>query len=126
MSEVATRGLFVPADPNEPVRRVTVRGTADIALLLGGGLETARYDLDALMLVHGDGRTDGLPLNVRVTRYIKTESAAARDRRVLPTDSGFPDDYGLYGPVVIIGRDLGYDVPDRLAAWFEAAAGGSA
>lgn len=111
--------LLIPADPSAPVELVTVDGHHDILRFLRGGPESTRYDLDSRMLVHGEGRILGLPLNARATHYIKTASAAARNRRTLPGDSGFPADYGLYGDVLAIGPDIGEDVPSRLVEWFE-------
>jgi hypothetical protein len=110
------RGLLMPADTSKPVERVTINNRGHIKELLGGYHESTQYDHDALMLVHWAGRINGLPLNTRATNYIKTASVAAQRNPELANDTA---GYGLYGDVVVIGRDLGEDVPVRLIEWFE-------
>jgi hypothetical protein len=111
--------LLVPADPSKPWGFTTVRGREDIAVLVGGRPELTRYDHDALMFVHGEGRLLGQQLNARATRYIKTASAAAARNASLRNDED--PTYGLYGDVVITGNEpVGkHGVPKRLVEWFE-------
>lgn len=115
--------LFIPADPSKPWGFTTVRGPEDIAVLVGGRPELTRYDHDALMFVHGEGRILGQQLNARATQYIKTASAAAARNASLRNDED--PTYGLYGDVVITGNEpVGeHGAPVRIVEWFEANAG---
>lgn len=98
------KAVFVPADPSERVRSLGVDHPRRVRELLGGDFEVTQYDRDALMLVHETGRLDGLPFNTRATTYIKTMSEAGRRNPALAADT---TGYGLYGPVVIVGLELG-------------------
>lgn len=111
--------LLIPADASKPWRFTTVRGLEDIAVLVSGRPELTRYDHDALMFVHGDGRLLGQQLNARATQYIKTASAAAARNASLRNDED--PTYGLYGDVVITGNEpVGeHGAPERIAEWFE-------
>ena len=105
--------LYLPADLDQPVRPVQIRNHADISGLLNGWAEQTRYDRDSVIFVHETGRLDGMAMNERATAYIKTLSDSAKQGRMVDA----PQDYGLYGPAVVVGvteaGDL-TDVPQRV------------
>ena len=105
--------LYLPADLDQPVRPVQIRNHADISGLLNDWAEQTRYDRDSVIFVHETGRLDGMAMNERATAYIKTLSDSAKQGRMVDA----PQDYGLYGPAVVVGvteaGDL-TDVPQRV------------
>jgi hypothetical protein len=53
---------------------------------VGGLPEPTQYDYDAIMCVSDTGRIDGQPKNMRATEYIRTESEAAKQGRMIGID----------------------------------------
>jgi hypothetical protein len=110
------KALLIPADPSRSVELIEISGRDDLRPHVGGLSEPTQYDYDAIMYVSDTGRIDGQPMNVRATDYIRRDSEAARQGKMIGID---PSD-GLYGEVVVVGNaQQGLrDVPDRLVERF--------
>ncbi len=97
--------IVVPADPARPCRIVSVRrgdrGFRQVSELVGGAVEEAVYDRDALLYLNDSGRMLGFPVNERITQYVRNDSEAAEQHR--QRHSPWPDDYVLCGDVVLAG-----------------------
>jgi hypothetical protein len=113
------KALLIPADSSRPVQMIEVSGRDDLRQHVGGLPEAARYDYDSLIYISDTGRIDGQPMNVRATDYIRRESEAARQGKMI----GIDPSYGLYGATVVVGADEHgmRDVPDRLITRFNGA-----
>lgn len=109
--------LLIPADSNEPVHQVEIRGHAHVsALLKAESIDSGTYDRDAQFVVDDVGVWKQLPLNQRASEYIRNESLRAQQGRM----ANAPD-YGLYGDVLLVGLDDDgnrADVPQRFVDRF--------
>lgn len=88
---MTVRALLVPADPQDPMRRITLRGdeghqVTQIQQRVGGWLDMARVAVVTdywddgsrdekwvYAAVHDTGRVDGLPLNERMARIFEAD-----------------------------------------------------
>lgn len=110
------KALLIPADPSRPAEVIEVSGRDDLRQHVGGLPEATRYDYHSIIYVSDTGRIDGQPMNIRATDYIRGESEAARQGKMI----GIDPSYGLYGTAVVVGADEQglSDVPDRLIGRF--------
>jgi hypothetical protein len=113
------KALLIPADPSRPVQEIEVSGRDDLRQHVGGLPEATQYDLDSIIYISDTGRIDGQAMNTRATDYIRRESEAARQGKMI----GIDPSYGLYGTAVVVGADERgmRDVPDRLVTRFNGA-----
>jgi hypothetical protein len=100
--------LLIPADPSRPTRLEHLPDGPEDRLvrlrqLVGGAAEIARYDRDAHLYVNADEGPLGLPVNPRVTRYVRQRSLAAKLHRAQGCE--WPSTYVLRGDVVLAGGD---------------------
>jgi hypothetical protein len=110
------KALLIPADSWRPVQMIEISGRDDLRQHVGGLPEATRYDYDSIIYVSDTGRIDGQSMNTRATDYIRRESEAARQGKMI----GIDPSYGLYGTAVVAGADEHgiRDVPDRLVDRF--------
>jgi Domain of unknown function (DUF3846) len=118
------RAILVPADPAAPARLLQAPAGDHEQLawaqgLVGGYVELCRYDPDAAVLVDEDGHQHRRPINQRITRYVREESAAAAQHGPAAMAG-----YVLVGDALVIGYQYGnpawLPVPDRYRKLFEA------
>jgi hypothetical protein len=95
---------------------IEVSGRDDLRQHVGGLPEATQYDRDSIIYISDTGRIDGHPMNTRATDYIRRESEAARQGKMI----GIDPSYGLYGTAVVVGADEHglRDVSDRLVSRF--------
>jgi hypothetical protein len=94
------KALLIPADPSRPVELIDISGRDHLRTHVGGLPEATQYDYDAIMFVSDTGRIDGQPIDMRATDYIRRDSEAARQGKMI----GIDPSYGLYGEVVVVGN----------------------
>jgi hypothetical protein len=113
------KALLIPVDPSRPVQMIEVSDRDDLRQHVGGLPEATRYDYDSIIYISDTGRVDGQAMNTRATDYIRRESEAARQGKMI----GIDPSYGLCGTAVVVGHDEHglRDVPDRLVARFNGA-----
>src|SRR5689334_9936408 len=89
---------------------------------IGNGIPSlATYSRDSRVVVDDQGFAKGLPVNPRATRWMRTESDAAKQGRM----RNAPPDYVLVGDVALVGSDGPEltDVPQHLVDHFGAVVG---
>jgi hypothetical protein len=116
IGERAVKALLIPVEPSRPVQMIEVSGRDDLRQHVGGLPEATQYDRDSIIYISDTGRIDGHPMNTRATDYIRRESEAARQGKMI----GIDPSYGLYGTAVVVGADEHglRDVSDRLVSRF--------
>jgi hypothetical protein len=110
--------LVVPADPDEPTRRIDLNDGDHVTILrreVGGPFDVQAH-AEAELWLHDEGRIIGLPINVRVNHWTLNESTRAKEGTI-----GEPQI--IYGDVLVAGPadEQGEITPldDRLASYFE-------
>jgi len=112
MTSMNYRAVVIPADPTRACRveQISVGNSWErLRQLVGGAIEAARYDDDAVFWVNETGAFK-LPVNWRVTRYVHLHSARAAQFR--ERGGRFPLDYTIHGDVVLCGSTTDGDEAD--------------
>jgi hypothetical protein len=91
--------LFVPADPDIPIRILTLpnpeAGFDILQQAVGGNFEVQAHDEGDIWL-NDEGRLLDLPINVRINHWMLNDSALAREHQV-------GESLVMYGDVVVTG-----------------------
>jgi hypothetical protein len=100
---MSKQALLIPADPTQPAKVIDLdSGPGELRNLQAavGGLVEVQAHPEGDLWCNDSGRLDGLPINVRVSRWLIAQSTASQEGR-------FGEGMIVYGDVVVTGP------PDR-------------
>jgi hypothetical protein len=114
--------LYISEDMNVPALHFSTptdggfKYSPALRRLMGGLVTNLSYDHDAVVHIRDSSQINGVSPNLRVTRYIFSESHVAKEGT---TQERHPGTYNRRGPVVKTGFPMP-DVPQRLIEYFAA------